>query len=40
MLSHKSSAVYLKRLEQSLQCPRPHHRKGEPEAQAAFKKTS
>ena len=30
---------YLKRLEQSLQVPRPRHRKGDPEAQAAFKKT-
>lgn len=30
---------YLKRLEQSFQVPRPRHRKGEPEAQAAFKKT-
>jgi len=31
---------YLKRLEQSLQVPRPRHRKGELEAQTAFKKTS
>ncbi|MEM6717558.1 MAG: winged helix-turn-helix domain-containing protein [Cyanobacteria bacterium P01_C01_bin.147] len=31
---------YLKRLEQSLQVPRPRHRQGDPEAQAAFKKTS
>ena len=30
---------YLKRLEQSLQVPRPRHRKGDPEAQEAFKKT-
>jgi len=30
---------YLKRLEKSLQMPRPRHRKGEPEAQEAFKKT-
>ena len=30
---------YLKRLEQSLQLPRPRHRKSDPEAQAAFKKT-
>ena len=29
---------YLKRLEQSLQVPRPRHRKGNPKAQAAFKK--
>jgi hypothetical protein len=26
-------------LEQSLQVPRPRHRKGDPEAQEAFKKT-
>ena len=31
---------YLKRLEQSLQVPRPRHRQGDPEAQAAFKKNS
>jgi len=31
---------YLKRLEQSLQVPRLRHRKGELEAQTAFKKTS
>ncbi|MGG6241880.1 winged helix-turn-helix domain-containing protein [Nodosilinea sp. AN01ver1] len=30
---------YLKRLEQSLQVPRPRHRKGDLEAQEAFKKT-
>ena len=30
---------YLKRLEQSLQVPRPRHRKGDPKAQATFKKT-
>ena len=30
---------YLKRLEQSLQVPRPRHRQGDSEAQAAFKKT-
>jgi transposase len=30
---------YLKRLERSLQVPRPRHRKGDPEAQEAFKKT-
>ncbi|HSM82245.1 MAG TPA: winged helix-turn-helix domain-containing protein [Nodosilinea sp.] len=30
---------YLKRLEQSLQVPRPRHRKGDAEAQKAFKKT-
>lgn len=30
---------YLKRLEQSLQVPRPRHRKGDPESQEAFKKT-
>ncbi|WOD37036.1 winged helix-turn-helix domain-containing protein [Nodosilinea sp. E11] len=30
---------YLKRLEQSLQVPRPRHRKGDPEAQEAFKET-
>jgi hypothetical protein len=27
---------YLKRLEQSLQVPRPRHRKGDPESQEAF----
>lgn len=31
---------YLKRLEQSLQVPRPRHRQGDPDEQAAFKKTS
>lgn len=30
---------YLKRLKYSLQSPRPRHRKGDPEAQTAFKKT-
>jgi transposase len=30
---------YLKRLEQSLQVPRPRHCKGDAEAQEAFKKT-
>ena len=31
---------YLKRLEQSLQRPRPRHGKGDPDQQAAFKKTA